>query len=268
MHRPATVLTVGRCFFGAATLASGMLQLITGAFVRLVPPLPAWFPAPSAWAYLVGLVLVAAGLAILTGRMGRAAASLVGVMVLLMVALLVPPQFIWNPVVDRPFFRGFMWTNPLKSLALAGGAAMLAGRLRDDGRPLPGLVRVFSRLEPLGPLQLAAFLIVAGLQHYWYRIFVDTLVPSWIPGTRFWTLFTGAALLAGGVGILVRRTAWLAATLSGVMIFLWVLLLHIPRAVAGPQRAFETAGVFEALALSGVAFIVSATRGPRPSSDL
>ena len=46
------------------------------------------------------------------------------------------------------------------------------------------------------------------------------------------------------------------------MIFLWVLMLHIPRAVSLPAHAFETAGVFEALALSGVAFL-TAGRGNR-----
>jgi hypothetical protein len=53
----------------------------------------------------------------------------------------------------------------------------------------------------------------------------------------------------------------LAACLSAVMIFLWVLLLHIPRAFAGPNHANETAGVFEALAISGVALLVAGTHG-------
>jgi hypothetical protein len=44
------------------------------------------------------------------------------------------------------------------------------------------------------------------------------------------------------------------------MIFLWVLMLHIPRAIQEPAHAFETAGVLEALALSGVALLVAATR--------
>jgi hypothetical protein len=47
------------------------------------------------------------------------------------------------------------------------------------------------------------------------------------------------------------------------MIFLWVFLVHIPRALAGPNHANETAGVFEALALSGVALLVAATRRAR-----
>jgi uncharacterized membrane protein len=256
--------TLGRCFFGAAVLASGVLQLATGTFVRLVPKLPAWLPAHSAWAYAAGVVLVVAGLAILSGRMVRTAASVVGLMILLKLVLLFPSHMFSNPLIDRPLLRGFMWTNPLKSLALAGGAALLAGRLGGEGRAPSALARAFARLEPLAAVFLAVFLAVCGMQHVVYRQFVDTLVPAWIPpGQRFWTYFTGVALMAGGVGILVPRAARLAATLSGVMILLWVPLVHVARAVAGPQHANETAGAFEALALSGVAFMVAATRAPR-----
>jgi hypothetical protein len=81
-----------------------------------------------------------------------------------------------------------------------------------------------------------------------------------VNGQRFWTLFTGTALLAGGVGVLVPRTARLAALLSGAMILSWVPLLHVPRALAGPDRPGETSGVLEATALGAVALMVSATR--------
>jgi hypothetical protein len=41
------------------------------------------------------------------------------------------------------------------------------------------------------------------------------------------------------------------------MIFIWVVILHIPRAVA-MRNSNETTAVFEALAFSGVAFILAA----------
>jgi hypothetical protein len=55
--------------------------------------------------------------------------------------------------------------------------------------------------------------------------------------------------------------------MSALMIFLWVLLLHVPRALSEAQPAFEAAGIFEALALSGTALLVAATRDGRPESD-
>jgi uncharacterized membrane protein YphA (DoxX/SURF4 family) len=88
------------------------------------------------------------------------------------------------------------------------------------------------------------------------------LVPSWIPGHLFWTYFTGTALIAGGVGLCIGRTARLAAALLGFIIFIWVLVLHVPRAIADLHGANEWTSVFQALAMSGIAFILAASLPP------
>jgi uncharacterized membrane protein len=151
----------------------------------------------------------------------------------------------------------FMWTNPVKALAMLGGVILLAGSLPPDAGQSSGLARGFRKLSPLGPLFLGGFLILGGIQHFVYADFVARLVPTWIPGARFWVYFTGIALLAGGVGMLVPKTARLAAQWSGIMMLLWVVLLHIPRALTDLRDIGETSGVFEALALSGAAFILA-----------
>jgi uncharacterized membrane protein YphA (DoxX/SURF4 family) len=239
--------SLGRVFMGLAVLASGILQLATGELVRLVPRVFGW-PAPHPlWAYLSGVVLVALGAAILSGRLAVPAAAVLGVLLVVLVFFVYLPRMTADPRIDRPLLRGFMYTNPLKSLALAGGAALLFDRRH-------------PRARTAGAVLMAAFLVVCGLQHFAYRGFVVGMVPAWMPGRMFWTCFTGAALIAGGVGVLVPRTARLAAGATAVMIFLWVLMLHIPRAVSGPARTNETAGTFEALALSGVALLIADTR--------
>ncbi len=251
--------TLGRLFFAIAIVAFGIQQLVTGGFVRLVPPLPTWIPSPGLWARLVGLVLILLGLAIGTGRKARWAAAVLGTLILLLFLFLHLPRAFTNPLV------GFMWTNPVKALAMLGGVIILAGTIPEEGS---GLARLFRRLMPLGPLFLGGFLILGGIQHFVYADFVARLVPNWIPGTRFWVYFTGVALIAGGVGIILPKTQRLAATMSGIMIFLWVVLLHIPRAMADLYNAGETSGVFEALALSGVAFILADRgRAARPAAS-
>lgn len=249
------LLTIGRCLLGAAVVAAGLMQLALGRFVRIVPEPTLWTPVPAIAAYLLGALLVAIGLAILAARLARTAATVLGGLLLVNV-LLYLATMIRNPVVDTPFLRGFMYTNPLKCVALVGGCAIVASRWPDRMRD-----RGAARLERLAPALLALFLVVCGIQHFWYRAFVYSLVPAWIPpGQHFWTLFTGVALFAGGVGVLVPRTARLAALLSGAMILSWVPLLHVPRALAGPDRPGETAGVLEATALGAVALMVAATR--------
>jgi uncharacterized membrane protein YphA (DoxX/SURF4 family) len=248
-----TAFSVGRWFFGIAVAGSGALQLVVGDFVRLA----AQEGAPggqSAWPYLIGVVLFATGCMIATGRLARpAGAVVVGLLLVALVAVQIPR------ILDNPW-AAFMWIKPLKTVALAGGAGLLAAALPIKGRGGAPRAAAVERIERVSVLCLAVFLFVCGLQHFVYADFVAALVPSWIPGQRFWALFAGVALMAGGVGLLASRTARLAAFLSAVMIFSWVLLLHIPRAVAGPDRPGETAGVFEALAISGIALLIAARR--------
>ncbi|MHA4812649.1 hypothetical protein ACX0G9_31435, partial [Flavitalea flava] len=60
--------------------------------------------------------------------------------------------------------------------------------------------------------------------------------------------------------LIFRIKESLVAFLSGLMIFLWVFMLHIPRAVGMPKDHGELTAVFEALAFSGILFILAAIR--------
>jgi len=114
-----TQSTLGRLFFAVAIAAFGIQQLVTGGFVRLVPPLPTWIPSPGLWARLIGLVLVILGLAVGTGRKARWAAAVLGTLFLLLFLFLYLPLALTKPLA------GFMWTNPAKTLAMLGGAILL-----------------------------------------------------------------------------------------------------------------------------------------------
>jgi hypothetical protein len=56
-----------------------------------------------------------------------------------------------------------------------------------------------------------------------------------------------------------RPTTWLAGVLTGLMIFSWVFLVHLPRAASTfPRTTNETTAVFEALAMAGIAWVAAA----------
>jgi uncharacterized membrane protein len=227
-----------RWCIGIALVGFGIQHLIYRTFLtRLVPKLPAWIPWQPFWACLLGVVLIAAGAAIVWGKHARWAGLLLSAIGLLTVVLLYVPQLAATP------HNPGLWTNAGKALALAGAGLLVA-------RSLTGL----------GGFFLSAFLILCGVQHFFYAQFVAGLVPAWIPGHLFWTYFAGVALIAGGIGMIVPMTKRLAGYLTGSMIFAWVLLLHIPRALAAPHDANETTAVFEAVAVTGAAFLVALTR--------
>lgn len=232
-----------RLFFAIAIIAFGIQHPVYGAFVtRVVPTLP----VPPVLAYLVGCGLVVAGAALLSRKRAPAAGLILGAGLLLSFLLLyVPMLFRTEPLSG-------LWTNAGKALALAGGAFLVAGSVAPE-RSLP-----LQPLVSISPLFLSAFLILCGIQHFLFVTFVATLVPAWIPGHVFWTYFAGIALIAGGIGILIPKLTRIAALLTGFMIFLWIVTLHIPRALADLHNSNETTAVFEAIAMSAMAFLIAA----------
>lgn len=218
------------------------MQLVNGSLVRLVNPLPSWLGTSAVWPVATGTVLLLIGGAMLAGWRVKAAALACGALLLGAFVVKCVPDILANPRA------GYVWTNPAKMLALLGGAIVLSGRA--------------EKWPWLGPVLLGNFLLLGGAQHGVYAAFVDTLVPAWIPpGQRFWTLFCAVALVAGGLGVILPRTRRVAGLWSGIMIFLWVLLVHVPRTIE-LKNAFELAGVFEALALAGVCWLVAEPARP------
>jgi len=244
--------SIGRVFFGLSLCAFGILQFIYGDFVPgRAPAWPAGVPGRLAWAWVSGALLIAAGAAVISGKRARGPALLAGGMIFLWALVRHIPLVAANP-------HGAVLTGVGKAVALCGGAFAIAGLPTEERWTNSGLVLV-------GRVCLGAFMILGGIQHFLYTQFVATLVPHWIPHPMFWAYFAGVALLAGGAGLLVTKTARLAAALSGVMIFLWVVLLHVPRALAAlpAQRRNEWTAVFEALAFSGIALAIAGALGAR-----
>jgi uncharacterized membrane protein len=111
----------------------------------------------------------------------------------------------------------------------------------------------------VGRYFIAIPMAIYGVQHFIYLQFVADFIPAWIPGHMFWACFTGVALIAAAVGIILKQWDRWAATLLGSMIFLWVILLHTSRLAAKPYDQAEWRGIFQALAMSSFAFVLART---------
>ena len=257
-------MTVGRLFFAVGLIAWGIQHLVSGDFVtRVVPTWPSWIPGRTFWAYAVGAGLIVAGALIILHMKARTAALTFGVLAFLSFVLL------HLPLAAKDGLWGGSWTSAGKALVMCGGAWCIAVSLAAAERGTPSRLlasaKVREGLVIWGRLCLGAFMILCGIQHFMYVAFVATLVPTWIPGAVFWTYFAGVALIAGGGGIVVPQVTRPAAVLSGAMIFSWVFLVHVPLALRNPHDPGIVASVFEALAFSGVAFLLAglADRGER-----
>ena len=251
------LIPIGRTFFALALLGLGTEHFIYGEFVTgRAPAWPDGVPGKLVWVYGSGVLVMLTGVAILARRWGRPAALALGILL-----------FTWAllrhlPVIAADSLLAGSWTRAGKALTLFGASFAVAATLpAPSGTPTKGWHRFVNSTGPLvrlGQLSLAAFLILTGLQHFKFLEFVAALVPAWIPGDAFWwSRFAGVALIAGGVGLLFRRTEALAALATGLMVFSWFWIVHLPRV---HMSVSDGIALFEALAVSGIALLVAGVR--------
>ncbi len=226
---------VGRVVFGLSMALLGAQQAARLDFVAGPLIAPAWVPWRSTLAFASGLLLVVAGMGIAANKQERHAAALMfGVLALCL-------AFFHLPGYRAILHDGVARTRAFETLSLLSAALLLTG----------------SNVAMAGRMAFGASMIVFGAQHFMYAAFIAPLIPSWIPAPLFWVYLTGVAFLAASAAILVGRWLRLAATLLGLMFFLWVGVLHAPRVLAHLTDAGELNSALVALALCGAAWLLT-----------
>ncbi len=249
----------GRWFYGIAMVVYGAQQIFYGDFRQV--QVPAWqfhVPLLRWWAVLSGICLVVSAVAIFSGKKAREVLLALGGVFLFLFLFIHIPFEIFGEVNSSAHLA--LWTSALKELALAGGAFVMAGsfpepELRRNGR----VITFLEKLIPLGGIFFSVTMISFGIMHFMYGEFVAGLVPPWIPDHLFWTYFSAVALIGSGMSIVLKIRTGAIAMLMSLMLLLWVIVLHIPRALADPfgNRGNELSSVFDALAFCGTAFVIS-----------
>ena len=120
-----------------------------------------------------------------------------------------------------------------------------------------------DKIVVLGPVFFAVPLAVFGTEHFTATPVLAGMVPAWLPGHVFWALFVGACLIAAALSIASRKLVWLSCALAGVLILLFVLLIHLPNVVAEPHTRLSWVVVLREPAFAGGAFALAATQEGR-----
>jgi uncharacterized membrane protein len=252
------LITAACAFYGIGVAGIGVQQFYYSDLRPVIlPPWPTWMHA-GVLAYITGAALIAAGAMILIQKKVKTISLSLGTFFLLMFVLFHVPYLLFINE-NSPRHLG-LWTDPLKELALSGGAFVFAGLFN---RMTPGSYKAswLEKIIPAGRIFFSITMIAFGIDHFLYTDFVATLVPSWIPAHVFWTYFAGVALIGSGVAIIINFQLKMVGQLLALMLFLWFILLHIPRAIADPSSGYgnEITSVFEALAFSGIALAIACT---------
>lgn len=251
------LIPAGRIIYALALIGLGLEHFIYGEFITgRAPAWPEGIPGGLVWAYVSGAIVVSTCVAILVGVHARIAAIALGTLIFLWAVLRHIPVVVTSEILSPD------WTRAVKALAFFGGAFAAAATLpRVEGlrnARLAAFINQDSAFILLGTICLAVFMVNNGIQHFIYDEFVASLIPAWIPGDPyFWTYSSAFFLFAGAAGMLYRPTAALAALLTGIMVFSWVWIVHVPLIF---NSVSDNIAIFEAPAICGIALLLAGYR--------
>ncbi len=117
--------------------------------------------------------------------------------------------------------------------------------------------RGLDKVVALSNLCFAVPLAVFGALHLSAAQGLMTMVPAYMPWRLFWAYFVGFALIAASLSIATRIQVRWSGLLFGIMMVLFVAMLHVPRALASPQDRFAWTIVIREMSFAGGGWILA-----------
>lgn len=219
-------MKVGVWFYGLGTALAGILDIAWGAFDASHQPIKSLgnnLPGQHMLAYVAGVWLVAAGLAILWRRSARIGAAASAVAYLIFAALWLPRYYAgvhalgWR--IDVLFGISF---GLAQQLMLVAPAAIVYASTASRDSVLQKRAAIAARwLLGLPP-------VIFGVLHLiGIRVFAS-IVPHWMSFGYFWAALTGIAFFLAGSAICSGIMDIVAAKLLALMLLLFEGFVEIP----------------------------------------
>ena len=143
------------------------------------------------------------------------------------------------------------------SMCAAGVVLFLIGLVAAKADLLSA--RGLDKVVALTNLCFAIPLAVFGAEHLSGARFIAQAVPSYMPWRLFWAYFVGFALIFAALSVATKIQVRWSGLLFGIMMFLFVAMLHVPGALAKPHERIPWTIVFREMSFGGAGWVLAGT---------
>lgn len=246
MTAKTSTMMFGWRVYGLGVMALGIVCLVWGNFDP-GQPVPTNFPGRAALAYGTGAFMLVAGGAIQWRRLAVWSAAVLAGYFGLIVFFLMHGRVLISKYAEYGTYSG-----AAEQLAIAASALVVYAA---NARIEP---RLAAHIARLGQVTFGSCALLFGGAHFFYVKLTAPLVPAWLPPSReFWAYATGIGHIAGGLTILTRVQARVAAIMLTAMFASFTPLVHLPMLLADPSNHFVWSENALNVVLSGVSWVVA-----------
>jgi uncharacterized membrane protein len=247
-----------RAVFAAALIGFGMCGLIYGNSAVIWEVIPKTLPGRPGIIYLCAVVQLGTGIGLLLRPTLILACRVILPFLLLCLALLQVPVILLAP---REMGS---WEQFAEVAAMSAGGWCLFAAHAGAWEQQHLKFAVGTSGIRAGRLLLIVALPMFGLAHFAYADYTATLVPKWLHFQLGWTYLTGAANLAAGAGMLFGICPRLAANLEAVMLWIFTLLVWVPRIASASGTQGDWSEFLTSSAIAAGAWLVADTYRSAP----
>jgi uncharacterized membrane protein len=215
--------------------------------------IPKTLPSRPAVIYLCSLVELVTGMGLLVPAAVTVACRILFPFLLLWLVLLKGPGLFRAPHVM------VSWETFGETAAISAGAWCLFAAHAGAWERRHLRFAVGERGVRAARLLLVAALPMFGLAHFVYHDLTASLVPKWLHFPLFWTYLTGTASLAAAAGMLFGIYPHLAASLEAAMLWIFTLLVWVPRVASMPRDQENLSEFFISWAIAAGIWLVADT---------
>jgi uncharacterized membrane protein len=154
------------------------------------------------------------------------------------------------------FLVMFLEVSPTAVAMCCAGAAVFVIGAWASKSTMTG-ARGLDKIAVLSNLCFAIPLAVFGALHLFSAQGMIELVPSYMPWRLFWVYSVGVALIAASLSIASRTAVFWSGLLFGIMMFLFVAMIHCPGALASHGNRITWTIVFRESSFGGGAWLLA-----------
>ncbi len=114
-----------------------------------------------------------------------------------------------------------------------------------------------DKIVALANMCVAIPLAVFGALHLFAPQFVIEIVPAYMPWRLFWAYFVGCGLTAASLSIAIKVGVRWSGLLLGIMMFLFVAMIHFPGALRDPHSRILWTIVFREMSFGGAGWVLA-----------